>query len=241
MKSKMRISWSKINLYRQCPFKWKKVNLEKIYEPETIFLWRGKVLHGCIEKLSNQFLIKNLESLDTILQQFEFHFMRKSFQKALQVRMCTEGKDILTQFYFLIEECDILKNLQKTEYYFKIPLPKVENIVITGLIDRLDLNINQCSLTDYKDGRKHPFIEYADQLNLYQWAIQKSFNYEIDKISIHLLKSHEILSRNKFTDKETDKLINEIYDIIAKIKNKEFEPKTNEWCKYCIFKDECGI
>lgn len=238
---KSRISWSKINLYRQCPFKYKKVNIEKIYEPETVFLWRGKVLHACIEKLANQFLMQNIENLNTFLTQFEYHFMRKEFQHTLQNRMNIEGVDILTQFYFLVTECNLFQNLQKTEWYFKIPFTKSENVTLTGIIDRLDLKDNTYSLIDYKDGREHSFSDYSDQLKLYQWATIEKYGKEIDTVNIHLLKSQKILKRKAFSSKEIDILIDQICDIIKDIKEEKFEPKENQWCKYCTFKDECGI
>lgn len=241
MTKNIRVSWSKISLYRDCPFKWKKVNIDKIYEPKTIFLWRGKVLHACIEKLSNRFLMKNLGSLDEILNKFESNFMRKEFQKALQNRMCIEGIDILTQFYFLIEECDIFQNLHKTEWYFKLPLAKAKNTLLTGIIDRLDLNANKCTLIDYKDGREKKIGEYEDQLKLYQYAVQETYNYDIEALNIHLLKQHKILSRKGFNETEVNDLIVEVYEILENIKNEKFEPKKNQWCKYCSFREICGI
>lgn len=241
MRKPNRISWSKISLYRDCPFKWKKVNIEKFYEPETIFLWRGKVLHACVEKLSNEWLMDNLESLDEILDKFESNFMRKSFQTALQNRMCIEGIDILTQFYFLIEECSIFQNLHKTEWYFKILLPKAENTLLTGIIDRLDLNDNKCTLIDYKDGREKKISEYEDQLRLYQYAVQETYDYDVESLNIHLLKSHKILSRKSFNETEINDLIVEVYEILENIENEKFEPKENQWCKYCSFRELCGI
>lgn len=238
MTKDFRISWSKISLYQQCPFKYKKVNIDKIYEPETIFMWNGKVLHACIEKLSNQYLMQNIEFLDAFLEKFEFNFMKKNFQNALQKRMLKEGFDILTQIYFLATECDLFKFLKKTEWYFRIPF---EDVTITGIIDRLDTYENCCNITDYKSGREHPFEYYKEQLKLYQWATQQSYDYNIETINIHLLTNQKILSHKKFSDNEIEKLLTEVSEIIENIKNEKFEPKQNDWCKYCIFKDDCGI
>ena len=237
----MNISWSKINLYRQCPFKWKKVNIDRIYEPETIYLWRGKVLHACLEKLGNQCFMQNIEPLGTFIDEFKHHFMRKTqFKGALQNRMKTEGQDILTQFYFLVTECGLFQNIEKVEYYFKIPFDKYT--FITGKIDRIDIVNNKLRLVDYKDGREKPFKEYADQLKIYQWAVQQQYtNYDVDTIGIHLLASNHILSEPKFDKTDITTIVDEISLIIGQIEAKQFEPQINQWCKYCSFRDECGL
>ena len=237
----MNISWSKLNLFRDCAYKWKRINIDKQYEPETIYLWRGKVLHACLEKLGNQYFMHNIESLTTFIDEFKYHFMRKTqFKGALQNRMELEGEDILTQFYFLVTECELFKNIEKVEFYFKIPFDKYN--FVTGKIDRIDIVNDKLRLVDYKDGREKPFKEYADQLKLYQWAtLQQYSDYDVDTIEIHLLASNRILSESKFGKKDITAILDEISLIIGQIESEQFAPKKNKWCKYCSFRAECGL
>lgn len=237
-----KISYSSFKLYSECPLKWKIINIDKIEEPGSIFLWRGKVLHACIEKLNAEFLMGSAKPLNTILSIFKKNFMKNhAFPIIKQKNMCIEGQDILTQIYFLAEECSLFKNTYTIEKYFKVPLPFDKDIFLSGKVDRIDCINKKIKIVDYKDGKKHPFEHYSDQLKIYQWAVGKLYGREIESTEIHLLKTSEIISHKKFNSHEINKILDDLSIVVTQINNENFEPQKNDYCNFCAFKEDCWI
>lgn len=76
-------SFSRINLYHQCPFKWKKRYIDKIYEPKTDPLITGTVCHKIAERTSvwcyretfaTKFFVSQIPVKPTIIGTVEEYF-----------------------------------------------------------------------------------------------------------------------------------------------------------------------
>lgn len=237
----MRISYTSLETYTQCPQKFKFREIDRIKTPvskEAIF---GTVIHSALKFLHNNSLIT--PSLDNVLSHYKNIWNSDIFIDPQEEEIYFEqGKTILTNYYNntnvkLIKVIDL-------ETPFEVPF---QNHTLKGIIDRIDqIGENQYEIIDYKTSKKLPSQENVDnnlQLSLYRLGITNRWpNLKFDqvKLSLYFVK-HGIKLTTVRTDDQLEATKSKISNIIADIEAKKFPPVSSPLCDYCGYKNICPI
>ncbi|MDX8367680.1 PD-(D/E)XK nuclease family protein [Cytobacillus sp. IB215665] len=232
----MTYSFSRLNLYFKCPFKFYKRYIEKETEPVTEPLALGKAVHTAIE-----LKMKGKTQEDALLEAYrdaDIPINEEEYQKLVKAAPVFEGEGTT--------------NDVEVEKYFKVPLyhggPELQ-----GYIDVVRNTFGMLSFVDWKTNRKkyHPLNNM--QLPLYAWALSKLYNVETVHGTLFFLRykrkpdMSQTFTRaemNKGKDwaiKLADEIENKLFilDLDAE-KGLELFPDTpSAECTYCPFALEC--
>lgn len=252
----MRISHSLLETYKQCPYKYKLLVIDKLQEPKNQDAVFGSFIHLILHWFYNNH--PKFMSLEELLAYYEqkwdelryIDFFTKKETK-LDDRYFQDGKLILTNFYNTNKPngfCDYaVLDLEKR---FEVVLQDKKNElhILSGIIDRIDkIDDKGYELIDYKTNKSLPSLAEVTrnpQLNLYALGIKQMWPY-IDisqvKFSLYFLKFNEKITINK-KEEDLKKVKDSLLKDIEKIqKTKEFNPKPSPLCNWCGFKDRCPV
>ena len=119
---------------------------------------------------------------------------------------------------------------------------KIGDISTKGRIDRIDKLDDGYEIVDYKTGKPKDKLSWPErkQLVLYALACERCFDppLKITKATYHYLEDNSSVSFEP-TDKEKQKLIDEVIKAVEKMQASDFSPTPGFHCQYCDFKDIC--
>ncbi|MFH1631544.1 MAG: ATP-dependent DNA helicase [bacterium] len=120
---------------------------------------------------------------------------------------------------------------------------KIGDVAVRGRIDRVDQLEDGVEIIDYKTGSpmdEKPGWDKKKQLVLYKMAAEQCFDppVKVKKLTYHFLTDNSRVSFEA-TEKDCEKLQNEILTTVDAIKHSEFGATPGFNCKYCDFKDIC--
>jgi CRISPR/Cas system-associated exonuclease Cas4 (RecB family) len=118
---------------------------------------------------------------------------------------------------------------------------KVGSDVIKGVIDRADcLPDGSLEVVDYKTGATKDKLDFNQkrQLILYQLFLEEYLQERVAKLTYYYLEGGEKVSFVA-TQKEKEKLRDQIVGEIKLIKEKDFSPKPSPLCHFCDFNSIC--
>ena len=210
------LSKSQANLFIQCPYKWKRVYVDNIRSLPSPAQERGIKIHEKIEKF-----YKNMKPDEDLK-----HFIRFELQRAKD--LFKSGKKDMKYFYPLFQELKM----------------KNEEIGLKGIVDAVYINPDDDKLIiiDWKTGKfyRNKFDDYRFELAVYAELLAHSG--KVDEApgywGIYFVDQDKL-----FFEKINKDYITKMYETMKKvregIKNGEYKPKRNIWCRYCQFKNEC--
>lgn len=255
----MRVSFSSLETYRNCPLKFKYQELDKIKTPKAIEAIFGNTIHSSLKKLFQKTPL--FPTLDEILNDFNNKW-RQSFEK-----MDEEKKDENVFKAYLEEGVSMLKNFYKKnppwnfnvvelESRFEVIIEDSagnESHILAGVMDRVDKNPenDEYEIIDYKTSKRMPSQDDLDknlQLSIYNLGLLKKWPHlapEKIKLSLYFLKHGEKIE-SKRTKEELERTKNEILKIIREIQKllkeeKEFMPIPSVLCDWCGYKQACPM
>lgn len=201
LNSTLTLSYTSLNNYSLCPFKYYVKNILKLepYE-ETFPILIGKLFHHVLSKMyENNFDLKN--TYEEYLKDKELTFKEKFYLKNL--------------YEILKKDIEIIKNQEKTSQYNnhltekEIKVTKEGNykITFTGIVDKLNYYENKAIIIDYKTGKISANLDNLNyglnmQLPTYIYLIQKGFGNKYLVMGFYLQK---ILNNQSLDQKEEDK------------------------------------
>lgn len=210
------LSKSQANLFLQCPYKWKKVYLDKISSIPSPAQARGISIHKKIEKF-----YKNLQ-LDIDLK----HFLNFELKRIKD--MIKKGKFDKKYFYPIFQELKM----------------KNEELGLKGICDAVFINPNDDKLIiiDWKTGKYYPdkFDDYRFELAVYAELLKHSG--KVDESPAYwgiYFSDQDKLFFEKIDDAHIKKMYDTMHQVRKGIESGEYKPKRNEWCYWCQFKREC--
>jgi len=246
----MRISHSAMETFKQCPYKYKLNQIDKIKEPKSKEAVFGSYLHHILQ----WFLENNFQtiSLKDLLSYYETHWpeikyfdIKSQTEKSLDNIFFETGIKILKDFYKKDNYKDT--TILGLETPFEISLTDKNNQIhiVSGIIDRIQKTDNHYEIMDYKTSKRLPTqyqVDKNNQLSIYalgflnQWPKIKIKDVNL---SLYFLKFGEIIKTKRTLDQlEQTKQV--ILDIINKIqKEKVFPPKPTILCNWCGYKNIC--
>ena len=224
---KRRLSKSQIQLWLQCPYKWKLIYIDKLESIQSPQQERGIDIHKQIEEF-----YKNISVMETTIPTI---CIKKGFKI---------NENFLKFEQKRIKSC--MKNGVFDEKYFK-PLYqelKVENdnIQLRGIIDAVYLNPkdDKIIIIDWKSGkfRNYAKNDYRFELAIYKEIFEREYNKEVGYWGMYFVDEDKL-----FFEKVEYKHIARMFRIVNKVReemSKEiYTPKQNYYCQYCQFQDKC--
>ena len=252
----MRISFSLLETYKNCPLKFKYQQLDKIKTPKNIEAVFGNAIHSSLKKLFERTPL--FPSLDEVIDHFQNNFAEKVESLNLEpdtiAAYTKEGITLLKNFYKKNPPWNF--NVVELESRFSVILEDPENKethILAGIIDRIDKHEENGAyeIIDYKTSKRMPSQDDTDknlQLSIYNLGLLKKWPHldpEKIKLSLYFLKHGEKAETKRTkedlenTKTEILKTIREIEDLIKK--EKEFIPTPSGLCDWCGYQKMCPM
>ncbi len=227
----MIFSYSRLNMYDECPFRFFKKYVEGYEEPTTLPLALGKAVHKTVEDKING--VGHSEAVLNGYAESEFH-------PEVTYKEISE----------LASRAKIYPNMGMTEVYFELPLDDCENAPkIRGYIDVLGYDGK--FITDWKTNRVMYDVLDTFQIGLYAWATHKI--YQVSKVvgtlfflrfrkaSTHVFDLMDMekariwaLGLATSIDSKLD-----LYAMVPEHVEKIFPARPSSNCRHCPFALEC--
>ena len=249
----MRISYSSLENFKQCPLKYKFSQIDKIKEPKSKEAIFGTYIH----KVLKWFYQKdpNFPTLDALLKYYREYWPRKT--EGFEWKNSEEEKSYFKEGLRMLEEFYNKNIPHKTsildlETRFEVVIdenPDKPNgkHILTGIIDRIDkLPDGTIEIIDYKTGKRMPSqnaLNKNNQLSLYAIGLKSRWprtKMEDLNLSLYFLKFGEKLN-TKRTEEDLEEAKNKVIDLIHKIKKSDFEPRSSFLCGWCGYRNICPV
>lgn len=250
----MRVSYSALETYKNCPLKFKHQELDKIKAPKSIEAVFGSIVHSTLKRMFERTPL--YPSLDEIIDFFnnKWQELKNTQNEEILKAYYNDGVEILKSFYKKNSPWNF--NALELESRFETVIEnqeKNEHHVLAGKIDRIDKLTEDAhyEIIDYKTAKKMPSKEAIDkdlQLSIYGLGLLKRWPHlkpENIKLSLYYLRHNEKIETKRTlkdldrTKEEILKTINEIQELLAG--NKEFIPTPSSLCEWCGYKKACPM
>lgn len=227
------LSKSQVNCFIDCPYKWKRIYIDKERSKPSPPQMRGIKIHSKIENHYKNIKLKPtgvtipeiIKNEDTDLK-----FLDEFDQE--RISSCTNDKGEFDIQYFkpLFQELKMAN----------------EEIGLKGIVDAVYINPKDGKLIvlDWKTGKYYPnkFDDYRFELSVYAELLKHSelTDEDIKYIGIFFVDQNKLFFEEL---KQTD--IKKMYETVEKARqgmaSGDYQPKKNTWCWFCQFKYECPL
>ena len=228
--TKKLLSKSSVNLYLQCPLKWKYVYIDGITSISSPAQQRGINIHKKIEDVYKKIkLVKKDKQIIPEIQiepDAELNNFMKFENKRIQSCVDKEGKFDLIYFKPLFQELKM----------------KNETIGLKGICDAVYINPddNGIIIVDWKTGKFHgeKLDDYRFELAVYAELVRLCKKINVKYWAIYFTDQDKL-----FFEKIEQKYIEKMYSIVDSARRDMdrgmFDPKRNRYCYNCQFKNKC--
>ncbi|MHB8279386.1 MAG: RecB family exonuclease [Candidatus Humimicrobiaceae bacterium] len=231
-----KFNFSKLYTFQRCPFEYKYCYMDSCgnnYCSGVPNIGCGTILHHVLRDF---FKNKSAEkrTLTDLLDLLNKNWASKDFvNKSIEKEWYEKSKDILIKFYAYTNP---LANPILIEKRFKV---NIDDVLLTGIIDRVDYSKEGYEIIDYKL-ENYMDNSYPDlQPIFYYFGAHSIFKIPPKKLTyIYLMDS---CSESIYFEeiKEKSSLLT-IKNIIKEIENtKDFIPRRNALCRGCVAKPIC--
>ncbi len=245
----MRISYSALETFKQCPLKFKFQYVDRIKTLKSKEALFGTLIHKALRVLHEPGLVIPTE--EELLRFFTNNWDASIYEdEQLAVLAFAQGIKILKDYY--AKNYPAQFNVVALETSFEAPIKIGDDLhLVTGKIDRVDKTPeNLFEVIDYKTTKKMPSQETVDkdlQLSVYHLGMANRWPSIVEqkrpvKVSLYYLKHGEKLSslRNVENLEATkENIIRDIERIEQTHKAGKFDPRPNALCDWCEFQRNC--
>ena len=243
----MRLSYSSLETFKQCPLKYKFREIDKLKEPKSKEAVFGTLLHSVLHFAHTQ-QGALFPTLEDALDFFARNWNADVYEDEQEERAAfSQGVSIIQQYY---EQNDIAKaTVVDLESRFTIDIgPPEDTHVVSGIIDRIDKTKDGYEIIDYKTAKKMPSQDDVDnnlQLSIYLLAFLKRYpkereNLENLKVSLYFLK-HGVKLSSERTEEQLKNVEQEFLSVIHEIGKGVFDPVVTPLCDWCGFQKKCPM
>ncbi len=242
----MRISYSALDTYKNCPLKYKYQAIDKIKTPKSKEAVFGSVLHSTMKFIHTPGILS--PSLEQAMEFFSNVWNPIVFNSPEEERAAfMQGVKIIQDYYKRNNPADF--NIVNLESRFQIEIGEENNRhIVSGIIDRIDRTEDSFEIIDYKTTKKMPTQERVEtdmQLSVYLQAFLSQYpeekkNLDKIKVSLYFLKHGMKLSASRTAEqlKENEQAF---LDTITLIEEKKFEPNISPLCDWCGYQNICPM
>lgn len=238
----MRISYSALNAYQNCPLKYKFQYIDRIKTPKSKEAVFGTLIHSTLNFIHTPGILS--PSMEQALDHFSKNWNSDIWENELEERSAfSQGVEIIRRYY---NDNDIARvNIVALESSFQI---KLGDHVVSGIIDRIDRTEDGYEIIDYKTARKMPSQEKVDndiQLTIYLQAFLNRYpeerkNLDKIKVSLYFVKHGAKLSSTR-TEEDLKNIEKTFLEVIEKINESDFSPTITPLCDWCDFQHLCPM
>lgn len=242
----MRISYSALETYKNCPLKYKYQEIEKIRTPKSKDAVFGTIVHATMKFIHTPGILS--PTLEQAMEFFAISWNPAVFDSPEEERSAfTQGVKIIQDYYKRNNPADF--NIVNLESRFQIEIGEENNKhIVSGIIDRIDRTEEGFEIIDYKTGKKMPAQKDVDanvQLSVYLQAFLSQYpketeNLENIKVSLYFLKHGVKLSASR-TMEQLRSNEEMFLETIKLIEEGKFEPNISPLCDWCGYKDICPM
>lgn len=239
----LRLSYSKLDTYKQCPQRYKFQYIDGIKVPMGKALVYGIFVHKVLEEI--ELAIKaaggQVDSLPSLVRPIWTKIKNSNLSKGLNDDDLARAKISVQTYIYHLEESD-LPEIVSVEEWFNIT---VGDFNIVGKIDLITDEDGTIHVIDHKT-TKLGSIKYLDdnrtQLQIYALAASEKYDRPVEDIKTSFSLISQDFNKMTYSFDEAD--IAGVKDFIVKsgeaIKNDTtWEGKTSILCAWCSFYDMC--
>lgn len=245
-------SYSRLNTFEQCPFKFKLRYIDKIIPEveETIESYLGRTVHSNLEWLYLMVKKGRIPSVDELITNYAKTWKENYKQEIVIVRdhltdkdYFNKGVEFLLSYYKKHYPFD--DNTLEVEKRIQINLDSFGKYKIQGYIDRLSFNKKtmEFEIHDYKTSNNMPPKEKLRedrQLGLYAIAIKNQYGEDKDVCLVWHYLAHDLKVCLRKNNGQLEQLKKETLDLIKKIEStKRFPTYVSKLCDWCEYKNIC--
>lgn len=234
----MRISYSAISSYQNCPLAYKFQYMDRLPTVPSPALSFGQSLHEALRWFYDVPTVDPYP-LEELVDHLETCWVGDGYSSPEEeARYFLQARSALGLFYRNLGDFNIPAAL---EHRFLIDLGFCS---LSGVIDRLDKDPDGgFEIIDYKTNRRLPPAKklYNDlQLPIYHVAVEKIWQVSPEKVTFYyLLLNHR--HSITVTPERIDGALGEIRRVVECIESEAFEPDKNPLCPWCDFIEICPI
>jgi putative RecB family exonuclease len=241
----MRISYSGLEAYKNCPLKYRFQAIDKIREPKSKEQIFGTIVHSVLRYIHTPAPVQ--PSLDAALNQFSQAWNGDAYTDETEERTAfSQGVKIISDYYAKNNPADFTIVDLESRFALEIGDDVSGKHVIAGIIDRIDTTQDGFEIIDYKTARKMPSQEKVDndlQLSIYLRAFLDRYPKEtehLDRITVSLYYlRHGVKLSSTRTKEQLADLDRQFLETIQNIEAGKFDPILSPLCDYCGFQRLC--
>lgn len=242
----MRLSYSSLNTYQQCPLKYKYREIDHVAEPKSKEQVFGTLVHSTMKFIHAPRTLS--PSLEQALDYFATRWNSDVFDSPSEERAAfSQGVQMIQKYY---QDNDISQvTVLDLESPFRIDIGDDDDRhAVSGIIDRIDKTPLGYEIIDYKTSRKMPSQQDIDndiQLSIYLKAFLDRYPKERERldtitVSLYFLKHGVKLSSTR-TTAQLEQVERLFLDVIHEIADSAFAPMLSPLCDWCGYKKICPM
>ncbi|MDD5083681.1 MAG: PD-(D/E)XK nuclease family protein [Candidatus Moranbacteria bacterium] len=245
----MRISYSSLETYRNCPLKYRYKEIDKLKEPKSKEAVFGTLVHSTMKFIYDPALIP--PTIEQALDHFSRGWNSEIWENELEERAAfSQGIEMIQKYYRSNDPREATIVALESNFSLEIsdPLHPRETHTIRGIIDRIDKTEDGYEIIDYKTSKKMPSQDFVDnnlQLSIYLKAFLTRYPKEVENIanitvSLYFLKHGVKLSSTR-TLEDLQEVDNLFLEVIGLIEAGEFDAHVSPLCDWCGFQKVCPM
>lgn len=212
------LSKSKIGCYKQCPYLYKLIYIDKVqpeFEYETSYAKRGKDIHDLLYLFFDNYTVENGVVVPTFSIPYPYRKFFSHFLTFEQMRY-----EMLKEKYpaILYRETDFVN----------------EELGIHGIIDRMD-ELPTITIIEYKTGDIDP-VELVKELHFYYLCVKPQI--EAEKVLGLCLKNGTVVT-SPIRQNILEVVLKDIEFVRKGIEEGRFDKKPSYNCRWCPFYELC--
>jgi RecB family exonuclease len=228
------ISYSRVNTYRTCPWKYKLVYEDGLHVPPTPYISLGLSVHRALD----DFHKRKAASLEELMESYNASWVNEGFVSPQQTQEFYERGQTMLESYWKSSAGNKTEILY-LEQEFKFPLGRN---TLRGMIDRIDRHPDGAiEIIDYKTHAelwKQDKVDSDLQLSLYALACRKALVIQPAVLSYYFLARNCKLSTSR-SQQQLDEAVRIVTETADKIQRRDFIPNRTH-CYRCDFKKTCA-
>lgn len=248
----MRLSYSALDTFKQCPQKYKFQYLDKIPAPKSKEAIFGTLVHSALKYFHEPGVVISPTQED-LLAFWSANWAPENFpDQREEAALFAQGVQILKNYYE--KNAGQIFSVVALETPFEAPVQIGRDThVLTGKIDRIDKTDGDVfEIIDYKTSKSMPAQKNVDanlQLSVYhigivnRWPKIKQENRPI-KTSLYFLKHGEKLSSFKTNEQlnwTQENIVKFLENIQKAQANEKFPPQPGPLCSWCPYQKICPV
>lgn len=233
----IKLSASSTKTFEQCRKKYYYTYIDKLPKKHWPHLILGTFCHAVLEMFHKEWIKdKNLELVSLMSKCFSIVRRDSEFLK-MSSEQLEDAKNMIQDYLFSVETSG-MPNTLSVEESFEI---KIDNYIIRGFIDRLDVDKDGLfHIVDYKTTKNEKYLDNF-QLLVYGMAIKNKYpNIDRFRGSYVLLKKGSKMITEEFNIHDILKCEKKILEFGASIQaEQEWKKSPSQLCHWCDFYSPC--